>query len=110
MPVPVPTRDPSSGPVPFVDPAPPTRPIAALSKSLFEPQENGSRPRYRSGEEQLDTPQGYPPPAEEAYAPVSESVNREYAKEIVRNRDDQGPRTPSSDSAPAPDSTPRASE
>ncbi|MFD3811697.1 hypothetical protein [Rhodococcus sp. NPDC058639] len=110
VPVPVPARDPSSGPVPFIDPAPPTRPIAALSKSLFEPQENGSHPRYRSGEEQLDVPQGGPPPAEDAYAPVSESVNREYAKEIVRNRDDQGPRTPSSDSAPAPDSTPRASE
>ena len=107
-PVPVPDRDPSSGPVPFVDPAPPTRPIAALSKSLFEPQENTPHPRYRSGEGQVDTPQGHPPHAEETYAPVSESVNREYAQEIVRNRDDQGNRPPSSDSAPAPDSTPRA--
>ncbi|MFZ3393205.1 hypothetical protein TVH25_08040 [Rhodococcus sp. 7Tela_A2] len=109
VPVPVPARDPSSGPVPFVDPAPPTRPIAALSKSLFEPQENTPHPRYRSGEGQVDTPQGHPPHAEETYAPVSESVNREYAQEIVRNRDDQGNRPPSSDSAPAPDSTPRAS-
>ncbi|MFD6882645.1 hypothetical protein [Rhodococcus sp. NPDC060084] len=108
VPVPVPARDPSSGPVPFVDPAPPTRPIAALSKSLFEPQENTPHPRYRSGEGQVDTPQGHPPRAEETYAPVSESVNREYAQEIVRNRDDQGNRPPSSDSAPAPDSTPRA--
>ena len=109
MPVPVPARDPSSGPVPFVDPAPPTRPIAALSKSLFEPQENSAHSRYRNGDGKIDTPQGHPP-HEETYAPVSESVNREYAQEIVRNRDEQGNRPPSSESAPAPDSTPRASE
>lgn len=104
--LPSPPQEPSAGSFPDIDPAPPTRPIAALSKSLFAPHENQPHPRNRNGDGPPARPQAYPAaPGDEAYAPVSESVNREYAQEIVRKSDDKGPRPASGESAPAPDST-----
>ncbi len=99
-----PTQAPSAGSFPDVDPAPPTRPITVLPKSLFEPLENQSHPLNRNGDAHPGRPQGQPTSGDEAYTPVSESVNREYAQEIVRKSDDKGPRTSPDGSAPAPDS------
>lgn len=98
--VPAPPQEPAAWSFADVDPAPPTRPIATLPKSLFENQPDV---RNRNGDGHPAPPPGPSNSADEPYAPVSESVNREYAQEIARKRDDQGPRATPDGPAPAPD-------